>query len=115
MFRAAGLKPIAVVLTGGERVTRGHDGEYHVPKAHLINLLEVKLKGDEFQVAHDLPNLEKLEAEIQDFRRRITSTGRVTFAARRGKHDDLLIAVALAVWWASRPRFQRRVMRYAIY
>jgi hypothetical protein len=26
------------------------------------------------------------------------------YEARQGKHDDMIIAVALAVWWLSRPK-----------
>ena len=36
--------------------------------------------------------------ELQAFRVRLTAKGRDTYAARSGKHDDLVIAVALAVW-----------------
>ena len=38
--------------------------------------------------------------ELQAFRVTLTAKGRDTYAARSGGHDDLVIAVALAVWGA---------------
>ena len=39
--------------------------------------------------------------ELQEFRVRLTAKGRDTYAARSGEHDDLVIAVALAVWFGN--------------
>jgi hypothetical protein len=41
--------------------------------------------------------------ELQDFRRKLSDAGRVTYAARTGRHDDLVLAVAIAAWWIARP------------
>src|SRR5262249_40008050 len=38
--------------------------------------------------------------ELKDFRRHLTAAGRATYQARTGKHDDLVLAVAIALWWA---------------
>jgi hypothetical protein len=32
---------------------------------------------------------------------RVSQAGRATYSARVGKHDDLVLAVALCTWWAS--------------
>ena len=37
--------------------------------------------------------------ELQAFKGRLTAKGRDTYAARSGEHDDLVMAVALAVWF----------------
>ena len=37
-------------------------------------------------------------AELEAFRVTLTAKGRDTYAARSGEHDDLVLAVALAVW-----------------
>ena len=104
MFRAAKLNPIGVTLTGGETEHKHSSREFSVPKANLINLLDVKLNTKELEIVHDLPDMESLERELTDYRRRISNTGHVTFNAREGSHDDVVIAVALATWWASRER-----------
>jgi hypothetical protein len=41
--------------------------------------------------------------ELKDFRRKLSDAGRATYAARTGAHDDLVLAVAIACWWISRP------------
>src|SRR5215472_11596013 len=38
--------------------------------------------------------------ELQDFRMEFTTAGHLTFNARCGKHDDLVLALAIAVWRA---------------
>ena len=39
--------------------------------------------------------------ELEAFRRKVTGAGRAAYGATAGAHDDLVIAVALAVWWAA--------------
>lgn len=39
-----------------------------------------------------------LREELRDFRRHISTAGRYSYDARTGKHDDLVLAVALALW-----------------
>jgi hypothetical protein len=39
--------------------------------------------------------------ELQDFRVHFTGGGRMQFGAREGKHDDLVLALAIAVWNAT--------------
>ncbi len=41
--------------------------------------------------------------KLQAFKVRFTAAGGDTYAARSGEHDDLVMAVALAVWfWGAR-------------
>jgi hypothetical protein len=47
--------------------------------------------------------------ELQDFRRKLSDAGRVTYAARTGRHDDLVLAVAIAAW-CIRPAPPRRFL-----
>jgi hypothetical protein len=35
---------------------------------------------------------------LKDFRRKVSVAGRYTFEARVGKHDDLVLAVAIGLW-----------------
>jgi hypothetical protein len=39
-----------------------------------------------------------MQEELKDFRRKVSAAGRATFEARVGKHDDLVLAVAIAIW-----------------
>jgi hypothetical protein len=43
-----------------------------------------------------------LAKELQDFPvRRSEATGYESFAAREGQHDDLMLALAIGLWWGS--------------
>jgi hypothetical protein len=110
LFKRQGLRPITVFFTGGDR-THADGRDYRVPKAELVNTLIARQDTGEFRAAAALPDREAFEAELQGFRRRLSAAGAVRFEAEEGKHDDLVIAVALAVWWASRPRGERRQLR----
>ncbi len=51
---------------------------------------------------HHLPDAPALIEELADFRANISDAGYTSFCAREGAHDDLVLSVALALWWATR-------------
>jgi len=44
-----------------------------------------------------------METELKDFRRYVSAAGRNSWEARSGQHDDLVLAVGIAAWFAARP------------
>ena len=91
-----------VVITSGQQATRAASGAWHVPKKDLVRCLRQLLQCRRLQVAA-LPERALLIEELQLFRVKITSTTKETFQAWRARdHDDLVLAVALACWWAER-------------
>ena len=96
-MRAARLKPIAVSITSGKRSRRANGMDY-VPKRELVRSLVTAFEGGRLKVAKGLPLADAFMDELQAFRVTLTARGRDTYAARSGKHDDLVLAVALAVW-----------------
>ena len=42
-----------------------------------------------------------LVEELKDFHRKVSEAGRASFNARSGAHDDLVLACAIAVWFAT--------------
>ena len=101
VLRAAGLDPVAVSITGGRAVT--FDGDiWRVPKRVLVRALVAALEGEQLKVARGLSHTEALTHELQAFERRINARGHDAYNGV-GEHDDLVIAVALATWWASAP------------
>jgi hypothetical protein len=42
--------------------------------------------------------------ELQDFKVNYSATGYMSFNAREGKHDDLVLALSLAIWCALRTK-----------
>ena len=102
LFLQAGLSPVGVLITGGHAETQ--EGQiYSVPKIVLISRLQALLHTGQLKIHKDLPEAPVLVRELQDFRIDFTSTGSMTFSARSGKHDDALLALALAVWRTHRP------------
>ena len=99
-LRTAGLDPIAVTITAGKEVAF-EDGTWRVPKRELVQALVVAFEGDRLKVAAGLRYAKALTGELEAFRRKVTGAGRAAYGAAGGAHDDLVIAVALAVWWAA--------------
>ena len=52
----------------------------------------------------NVENVQLLVRELKEFRATINTSGNTSFNAREGQHDDLVLALALAVFGALRPR-----------
>jgi hypothetical protein len=99
MFTYAGISPIGVLITAGTTDTR--DGSIcGVPKLTLVSRLQALLHEGRLKIQKQLPEADTLVRELQDFRVEFTATGHLTFNARSGKHDDLVLGLAIAVWRA---------------
>ena len=100
MFRFSGITPTGVLITSGIAETGG--GPIHgVPKLDLVSRLQALLHEGRLKIHKDLAEADTLVRELQDFRCEFTAAGHLTFNARSGKHDDLVLALAIAVWRAA--------------
>jgi hypothetical protein len=99
MFQGYGVTPIGVLITGGDSQTR--DGSiYRVPKIALVSRLQALLHDQRLHIHSEIPDAIALVSELQNFRAEYSETGYIRFNARSGKHDDLVLAVAIALWRA---------------
>jgi len=98
LFDDAGMRPTKVTITAGNEQTRIDDNRWHVPKGILISTLDARLHLGELRIAAGLTEAGPLAEELKDFQRKVSAAGRSTWEARVGKHDDLVLAVALALW-----------------
>jgi hypothetical protein len=97
----ATLKPIQIV--GGANVSEEF-GMTRVPKRDLVSVVQVGLQNRTFKIASSLPEADILSRELQNFTVKITDSANDVYGAwREGTHDDLVLAVALALWCANRP------------
>ena len=88
-----------MLITAGASETR--DGPIRgVPKLTLVSRLQALLHEGRLKILRELAEAETLVRELQDFRVEFTAAGHLTFNARTGKHDDLVLALAIAVWRA---------------
>jgi hypothetical protein len=108
LVQAAGLRPVAVTITGGADVHRERWNELHVPKKDLVGTMQVLLQQQRLKIAASLPTAAVLTEELLGFRQRITAHANITYGAgedwRSAPHDDLVLATALACWYAERGR-----------
>jgi hypothetical protein len=107
MLRGAGLgcDLTAVTITGGEReVQQGMN--WSVPKRDLMAGLQVSLERGDLRIAKGIEMAGALVKELMNVRMSAKGLGRYRVGADGcGEHDDLVIAVALAVWRArARPQ-----------
>jgi hypothetical protein len=88
-----------VTLTAGQAVTGGEDGVLHVPKRELVGTLQVLLQTRRLQVSRSLPDAAVLVQELENFRAKVATARQETLESwREGRHDDLILAVAVAAW-----------------
>jgi hypothetical protein len=99
LFFAGGLSPTLILITGGTSETFD-GGIIGVPKLSLISRVQALLHQGALKIHRDLAEAPALVRELADFRVQYTAGGTLTFGARAGKHDDLVLALAIACWRA---------------
>jgi hypothetical protein len=99
MFTTAGLRPVRVAITAGVDAVKQDTLRWSVAKSLLISGVDARLHSGELRFAAELGEAHTLAEEMKDFRRRVGAAGRATYQARTGRRDDLVLAVAIALWW----------------
>ena len=72
-------------------------------KQILISTLDARRHTGELRFAAELTEAGTMADELKDFRRKVSTAGRYSYEARVGKHDDLVLAVAIGLWVIVRP------------
>jgi hypothetical protein len=100
MLRASrpGCEIAAVLITGGQG--ERFDGKvWHVPKLDLLARLQGLLEQKRLRISRRMRESGTLVRELTDMRSTRRASGRLRVGADgSGEHDDLALAVALAVW-----------------
>src|SRR4051812_29784985 len=106
LLREAGLDPVAVTIHGGDQVIRGHEREYRVPKRDLVGSVQAALQTRRLRAAEAVPGWPTPKRGLGNFKAPITPGGHDTYGAgssgddwREGAHDDLVLSVALGIWY----------------
>jgi hypothetical protein len=97
MFAIAGLPTINVTITAGDAIT-SEGLNFRVPKIALVSRIQALLHSGAIKIHKHLPEAQTLVAELQAFKADVSAVGHWSFNARSGKHDDLVLAVACALW-----------------
>jgi hypothetical protein len=104
---SAGLEPIGVTITGGDLVTQAGRDDYRTPKRDLAAIVAILLQQRRLRIAAALPLAGTLRHELENFKVTLSASGHDRYGAgadalswREQPHDDLVLAVALAAWYA---------------
>jgi hypothetical protein len=106
-FNDEGLHPLKVTITGGATEHRDEKGVWSVPKHILVAAVRTPLESERLFFDKSQPEAPILQAELKNFRAEYSDSGRIAYNARVGAHDDLVLACALAAWWAARHNSMR--------
>lgn len=95
-----------VLITSGHSISRPEETKeraWHVPKKELVSTMVVMLEAGLLKWASPsergaLKLISRFEKELQDFRAKVTKSRNETFSGEGSQHDDLVLAVSLAVW-----------------
>lgn len=101
MIRDRGVENlVAVTITGGNEVTNDGD-EYRVPKRDLVATVQVLLQNRRLRMANALELKDAFVREMQNFKIKLSADGHDSYEHwRDSDHDDLVLSVAMALWWA---------------
>jgi hypothetical protein len=100
MFVHAGFSPIGIAITAGDSITREGGNIFRVPKLVLVSRLQALLHGGQLQILETLADAPQLVRELEDMRATFSDRGHLLFSARVGRHDDLCLALAIALFAA---------------
>ncbi len=103
MLKERGLKYRAVSITGGTAENHSK-GAYHVPKRNLVSRAVAPFEGRRLKIARGMRLVPELVKELENFKVKVNvRTAHDSYEAwRESDHDDLVLALALACWWAEK-------------
>lgn len=103
LLNQAGLDPVAITITGGDTATN-EGRSWKVPKRDLVSTLAVAFQTGKLKIAAGIPDAKTLVDELLAFKVKISTTGHDSYESwREGVHDDLVLAVAMAMWVIKNP------------
>lgn len=104
-LEAVGILPVSITIHGGNNVLADQDHRrYSVPKRDLVTSLVVHFEQGRLSIAEGMELTPVLSNELQSFGYKIDpKTGHDSYeSVREGEHDDIVLAVACALWYGSR-------------
>ena len=96
-FEAKGVYVTPVTIVAGESVSREFR-ELHVGKLALITRLDVLLADGRIEWDGSTKAGKHLTSELHSFQLKVSQSGALQLEAEKSFHDDLVIALALAVF-----------------
>ncbi|MBO1361423.1 hypothetical protein J2D73_16685 [Acetobacter sacchari] len=100
LLRHNGLAPVAVTITSGEHFVAHGTKDFGVAKSLLVSTLDAVLADDRLSITGESSASAILRQELAGFRAKRRASGTIAFEgdARQGVHDDVVMALAVALW-----------------
>ena len=92
-----------VTITAGLAAASDGRGGWLIPRPDLVGVMQILLQERRLKVAPTMPLAPTLAGELHQFQVRAVSLAADAAEWRERPHDDLVLAVAIAVWHAERP------------
>jgi len=102
LVNKAGLTAVGVTITGGDKAEFKSRTEARVAKRLLVSTVQAVLQTRRLLFAADMPFVDAITKELLDFRVKINDNANDVYAAREGQHDDLVMALALSLWFGEK-------------
>jgi hypothetical protein len=91
---------VKINITGGLKPSRAKGG-YNVPKRDIVFSMLRVFQSKRLKISGKLPLAHTFQDELLNFKVKISDEGKDTYGAwREGIHDDLVLSVAIACWFA---------------
>ena len=103
MFEDQGLYPEPVDVTNAADAAY-HNGTQQIPRRDMIGAAQVALQSDRLKVSNKLELAATLVTDLQAFDPTLAGP-----TARAGQNDDLVTAVAVAIWWGDRLQWNHEI------
>jgi hypothetical protein len=97
-----GASVYGVTVTASHAAAPDERGGWLVPKKDLVGVLQLLLQEKRLKVSPALEHARTLAEELQQFQLKTVSLDPAAVEWRDRPHDDLVLAVAVAVWQAER-------------
>lgn len=111
LFRLEKVHMTPVSITFGNHENFNVDtGCWDVPKKELVSNLQIMFGNHRLRFASNLKDRDTVTKELVNFKIKVTAKGNDTYEAwREGDHDDLVLSIAIAAWWAKRFGKERKI------
>ncbi len=104
------MMPIPIVITGGQAISIQRRG-YTIPKRDLVEAFQVVLQTGRIKWTKELEAYDEFMREMETFKVKLKKTGHESFEGDVDIHDDLVMATAMAVWYATQGDRDGRMFR----
>jgi hypothetical protein len=89
-----------ICITAGHQTTFRPEGGFNVPKKELVACGQSALQGKRLDISPKLKDARTLRKELRNFVVKINLNATESYEAwRENEHDDLVLAVCMAVWF----------------